>query len=180
MREVIEKMVERISAYEFLNNIAPGVVYVVLVDRFTSFHVQTGNIWTDLVIIYFIGLVIGRIGSLVIGRILERAVKSDFVQHSEYIIAEKKDSSVRELSTICNMYRTYASVALCLFFTLLLNDIWPCIKGVVWVKQLLLLCACLILMIIFLMVSVKQTRYVADSVKTINNELMGPVHGNKE
>lgn len=168
MGDAINKIVEQISVYEFLNNIIPGTIYAVLTEKLTSFKIQTGKVWTDVVLYYFIGVVIGRVGSLVVERFLKWRKKLIFFPHSEYVEAEQKDKLVRELSTINNMYRTYTAVALCLVLTVGFSFIWALIKGSDWSKPTLIIVACIILMVVFAKSYIKQTGYVTSRVKTIN------------
>jgi len=168
MSDALEKIIERISAYEILNNIIPGTIYVVLTEKLTPFKIQTGSVWSDLVLYYFIGLVIGRVGSLVVERFLKKVNKLHFEPHSNYVKAEHKDKIVRELSTINNMYRTYTAVALCLVFTVGFDFLWALIKGCDCSKPIIIFAGCIVLMLIFDLSYIKQTAYVASRVKTIN------------
>jgi hypothetical protein len=168
MGDAIDKILERISAYEFLNNIIPGIIYAVLTEKLTPFQLQTNNVWIDLVLCYFVGLIIGRVGSLVVERFLKWRKKLNFASHSEYVEAEQKDQFVREMSMINNMYRTYTSLALCTAITVGFSFIWPLIKGRYWSRSILIVVACIILIVIFSKSYIKQTNYVVSRVKTIN------------
>ena len=165
MSEALEKIIEKISAYEILNNIIPGTLYVVLTEKLTSFTIQTDNLWANFVLFYFSGLVIGRIGSLVIERFLKWKKRLQFESYEKYVNAEQKDEIVRELSTINNMYRTYTAVALSLFLTVAFSFLWEVIKGYDWSSPMI---GCVILMTIFEKSYIKQTSYVASRIQTIN------------
>ena len=45
MSDEIKSALEQISAYEILNNIIPGTMYIGLVERLTPFHFFTGQLW---------------------------------------------------------------------------------------------------------------------------------------
>ena len=60
MSEALEKIIERISTYEIFNNIIPGTIYVVLAEKLTPLKLQTGNVWADVVLYYFFGVVIEK------------------------------------------------------------------------------------------------------------------------
>lgn len=66
--DALDKLVEAVGVYEILNNVIPRAVYVVLVERITSIKVSIGQTVPDLILYYFIGLVVGRSGSIVIKR----------------------------------------------------------------------------------------------------------------
>ena len=164
----MEKLIERISVYEILNNIIPGTIYVILVEKMTFFRIRTNNIWLDIVLYYFIGLIIGRVGSLVIERFLKRIKWVQFSPYSEYVKAEQKDFRVREMTTINNMYRTYASVALCFLFTEVCSQIWTITQGMNWKGLVARYVLGIVLLVLFIISYFKQTKYVYDRVDTIN------------
>lgn len=94
MENVFEKIIEQLSAYEILNNIIPGAIFVVLADRMTMFSFQTDNVVADRVIFYLAGLIIGRVGSLVIEKFLNWIRFVIFAPYPDYVKAEKKDNKV--------------------------------------------------------------------------------------
>ena len=169
MNDALERIIERFSSYEVLNNIIPGAVYTIFTEKLTSFNIQTGNVWSDIILCYFIGLVIGRVGSLVVDRYLKWRKKLHAESHSEYVKAEQKDKLVRELSAINNMYRTFTAVALCLIFTVGFSLFWEEIQGCDCSKPVVIIIGFIILMIVFGKSYIKQTDYVASRVRTINN-----------
>ena len=168
MGEAVGKIIDRLSAYEFLNNIIPGSIYVILVEKFTTFHIRTEDVGIDLVLCYFCGLVIGRIGSLMVESILIKIKVLKKTLYSEYVKSEAKDSKVRDLSTINNMYRTYSAVAICLLFTVGFSFIWTLIKKWILSRYIVIICGCLFLLLIFAKAYVKQTNYIAERIITIN------------
>ncbi len=165
MESIVEKIVERLSAYEFLNNIIPGTVYIVITEKLTPFTLLTGNIWLDFVLFYFAGLVIGRVGSLFMDRILKK--KRTVASYSEYVAAEKKDRFIRTLSAVNNMYRTYAAVALCLIVTFGFGYIWTWIEMYDFSKPVCFVGVCIVVIILFSKAYIKQSSYVAERVKSV-------------
>lgn len=168
MTDALKIIIERVSNYELLNNIIPGSIYVILTEKLTSFKIQTGDFWQDIIVFYFGGLVIGRIGSLVVERFLKWSKKTQFEPHSDYVKAENKNKLVRELSTINNMYRTYTAVAMCLAFTVIFNHLWALLEKCDWSKSVMYLVGCGLLVVIFGKSYIKQTEYISSRVKTIN------------
>ena len=70
MEEIIKNLVEKISSYNIWNNLFPGIVFCSIVERTTRIILSTGEIWKDLFIYYFAGMIISRIGSNFIEKIL--------------------------------------------------------------------------------------------------------------
>lgn len=124
MENVFEKIIEQLSAYEILNNIIPGAIFVVLADRMTMFSFQTDNVVADMVIFYLAGLIIGRVGSLVIEKFLKRIRFVIFAPYTDYVKAEKKDNKVQILSNKNNVYRSLSGLGLCLVIAIIFDHWW--------------------------------------------------------
>ena len=168
MSDVISKLIDKISTYLLLNNVIPGVVYIVLIERLTSFKLQMSNIWINLVLYFYIGLVIGRVGSFVIEPFLKHIKKLKFVTYLEYIKAEQSDNLVRELSMISNMYRTYSALGFCVLITIAMDYVWMFVKKYTWSKPILEVVICIILIFLFTSSFIKQNGYVSDRVEMVN------------
>ena len=48
MEDIIKNLVEKISSYDILNNLFPGVIFCSIVERTTRITFSTGEIWEDL------------------------------------------------------------------------------------------------------------------------------------
>ena len=85
MEDVVKNLVEKISSYDILNNLFPGIIFCSIVERTTRITFSTGAIWEDLFIYYFAGMIISRIGSIFIEKILKsikvRNKKTVFCKH---------------------------------------------------------------------------------------------------
>lgn len=183
MVELVEKIIEHFEIYELFNNIIPGTVYVALTERATTFKIKTGTIWVDLVIYYFIGLIMSRIGSQVIEKIMRKHLKK--VSYEEFVKAEQKDSKVRKLSMVNNIYRTYIAVLLGVVLSVGFNYIWTFIKEYSCSKPMVIVLGCIGLMILFGKSYVKQTDYVRNRTEAVNsinkvNQIILPQEANKE
>lgn len=121
MNVALEKILDRISNYDFLNCIIPGAVYVAFAERITSFHFLSGHPFRDFILIYFCGVVLGRISSLIVEKVLKKTKVIKFAPYADFIDAEKEDKAIRNLSIINNMYRSFVSVLLCLLVTFFLT-----------------------------------------------------------
>lgn len=45
MEDIIKNLVEKISSYDILNNLFPGVIFCSIVERTTRITFSTGEIW---------------------------------------------------------------------------------------------------------------------------------------
>lgn len=167
MGDVISKIIEKISSYEILNNLLPGAIYVALVNSMTSFNFETGAVWSDLVMIYFIGVVIGRIGSIFIEYAVRKKVS--YVPYKEYFKAENRDKKVEELSRINNLYRTFISLIICFCLTFALNLFWDSISNSLFGRLFLILFLGSGMLFIFQKSYKKQAMYVIARVNSVND-----------
>jgi hypothetical protein len=106
----MKDLLEKISSYNILNYLLPGAIFAVVGDSYKIYDLVQNDIVLGLFLYYFIGLVISRFGSLVIGPLMENASFVQFVPYEQYVAAEKKDSKLEVLVEVNNMYRTLCSL----------------------------------------------------------------------
>ena len=173
MESALNNVIEKISSYEIFNNIIPGVIYSVFTEKLTEFHILTENIFINMVLLYFVVLVIGRIGSIfIIGWCFKKlGWKSflNFAPYSDYIYAESKDEKgrIRNLVIISNMYKAFASLFVCLILTIIVNSVWPVILANKCYKILAFIMFFALLSILFIFSYRKQTNYITKRIKSI-------------
>jgi hypothetical protein len=61
---------EKISSYNIFNNLFPAL-FVYLLERSTKVILSTDDIVKNIVLYYFAGLIIGRVGSIIIEPLLK-------------------------------------------------------------------------------------------------------------
>ena len=61
----IESLLEKLSSYNLLNNLLPGAIFCYLLKTIVNIDISN-NIVEDLFVYYFIGMIISRIGSIII------------------------------------------------------------------------------------------------------------------
>lgn len=106
----MKELLDKLSSYNVFNYLLPGVVFSVLVDALTSFQFVQKDIIIGAFFYYFIGLIISRIGSLVIEPFLKWVRFVQFSSYGDFLEASKKDEMIKVLSEANNMYRTFCSV----------------------------------------------------------------------
>lgn len=57
---------EKISSYNIFNNLFPGALSIYLFERATNVILSTDDVVKNVVLYYFTGIIIGRIGSIVL------------------------------------------------------------------------------------------------------------------
>jgi len=116
----MKDLLEKLSSYNIFNYLLPGVVFVVLADALTNFYFVQQDIILGVFLYYFIGLIISRLGSIVIEPLLKWSKFVKFSPYVSFLSASKEDKSLEVLSEVNNMYRTFCS----LFVSLILLKIY--------------------------------------------------------
>lgn len=159
----MKELLDKISSYNLLNYLFPGILFAVLSKEITTYSFLQENLIIGVFVYYFIGLVVSRIGSLIIEPILRKLSFLKFADYKDFISASQKDSKIELLSEVNNMYRTLSS----LFILLLLLKIYELIESNIsilkdWNSYILLA----LLLFMFLLSYRKQTNYI---IKRINS-----------
>lgn len=161
----MEKLFEKISAYQFLNYLIPGLVFVYSIEYLGIYDLQDDNVFLMLFEGYFAGMVLSRIGSLIFEKYLLKWKFVEFVPYRDFKEAESKDSKITTLSTENNTYRTFLATFFVLFMTYGISLI-PCVFDFMHSKWMCLVVLAL-LCALFLFSYRKQTSYVRKSVEDV-------------
>ena len=156
----MESLLERLSSYNILNNLIPGAFFVFFGKLLNVISLPLDGVVERIFVYYFCGMIISRIGSLVIEGIFEKVKWIKYAPKAEYVAAVKKDARIGSLLETSNMYRTCAG----LFLTLGMLAIPGCVTA--WLVVILLF-------ILFSASFVKQTRHIASRVDAANKSTEG-------
>lgn len=113
----MEKILDKLDSYKILNYIFPGIIFSYLFQRECGIILVQGNLIEDLFIYYFIGLIISRIGSLVVEPICKKVKWVVYEEYADYIIASQKDTKIDIISEKNNMFRTLFAGCIILLIT---------------------------------------------------------------
>lgn len=128
----MKDFLDKLSSYNLFNYFLPGILFVVISKEITSYSFLQENILTGIFLYYFIGLVISRIGSLIIEPVLKYFSFLKFADYKKFVSASQKDPKIELLSENNNMYRTLSSlfiVLLGLKLYELIEYCWPILKS---------------------------------------------------
>jgi len=164
----MEKLLEKISAYQFLNYLIPGLIFVYSIEYLGIYDLRDDDVFLMLFGGYFAGMVLSRIGSLIFEKYLLKWKFVEYAPYKDFKEAESKDIKITTLSTENNTYRTLLATFFVLFILYGINLI-PCVSAFMhskwmWLVVLALLC------VLFLFSYRKQTSYVRKSVEYIVNK----------
>ncbi|MGI5868301.1 MAG: hypothetical protein ACOX9C_02505 [Kiritimatiellia bacterium] len=158
MKDVLDKL----SSYNIFNYLLPGVVFVALAELFLSRSFIQKDVLVGLFFYYFIGMIISRVGSLVVEPLLKKTSFVCFAAYADFVNVTKTDPKVEVLSEQNNMYRTFCA----LFILLIFLRIYEAIED--WcpvIKKATPFIAVIFLVILFLFSYRKQTLYITKRVE---------------
>jgi hypothetical protein len=157
MKEILEK----ISSYNLFNYLLPGTVFVFVLARISEHNFVQKDILIGAFFYYFIGLIISRIGSILVEPLLKKLKFLKFAEYSDFVIYSKKDDKIDVLSETNNMYRTIIALVVSLFLIkffdwiiakLGISDIWQSIIALTF------------MLVLFLFSYRKQTAYITKRI----------------
>ena len=155
-------MLEKLSSYNLFTNLFPGVVFCFFADKYLSYPLIQEDFVVGIFLYYFVGLVISRIGSVVIEPLLIWAGILKYASYGDYVAASKKDSKIDLLLETNNMYRSatslFACMALLLFFDLLKTSF-------VLVEQYYVPILVALFLALFVLSYRKQTNYIRKRIE---------------
>ena len=106
----MKAILEKLSAYNIFSYLLPGLLFVSLGERLTSFSLIQRSWIVGIVLYYFIGLVISRVGSLIVKPLLERIGFVKEAPYEDYVEASASDSRIGILSAQNNLFRTLCAM----------------------------------------------------------------------
>ena len=153
----MKDLLQKISSYNIFNYLLPGVVFVTLLRLLTKYELIIDDFIVGVFFYYFIGLIINRIGSLVIEPIIKKTSLVKFFDYRKFISASRKDVKIDLFSEVNNMYRTFISM----FLILLLIIIYEKFSLLLSISHFVMTLIGLILLIILFIFSYKkQSEYI--------------------
>lgn len=166
----MESLIEKLSSYNILNNLIPGAVFVFMAKLLDIVFLPVNGIVESLFVYYFCGMIISRIGSLVIETVFKKFKWIEYAPKAKYVDAVKKDARIETLLETSNMYRTCAG----LFLTLGAVKGYLTLAGVIAIpKHITIWLVIVALLALFSASFVKQTRHIGSRVDAANKTTEG-------
>lgn len=164
----MNELLAKISSYNIFNYLVPGALFAIAAKRVGIVDLDSNDLATKLLTFYIVGLIISRVGSLVLEPIMRRLKLAKYADYKKFVLACAKDPKIEILVEVNNTYRTVAAAFLALaageLATARERD-WSTFSP--W----LLLSSCLALTVLFLISFAKQTSYVRKRVEAHTGEL---------
>ena len=110
----MKAILEKLSAYHIFSYLLPGFLFVILGERLTSFSLIQRSWIVGIVLYYFIGLAISRVGTLIVEPVLERIGFVKDAPYEDYVEVSKSDSKIGILSAQNHLFRTLCTMVMML------------------------------------------------------------------
>ena len=169
----LNTVITKLGTYHILANLIPGAFFGFALDFLFGITLPLGNVGEYIVGYYFVGLIIGRISSLVTKRVFTRekgakkTLPTQFIEYapySEYMAAEESTQKLTALSDMNECYRA------------LLTSVWmlPVVYGFYslaqkwsWLSRHWMWVAIVLLFGLFLWSYKEQTKYIRRRVENV-------------
>lgn len=159
MKEIIDK----ITSYNLFNYLLPGIIFVITLDKTTPYSFVQNDIIISVFVYYFTGLIISRLGSLIIEPVLKKISFLRFADYKDFVSASKKDSKIDILSEENNMYRTLCAT----FVLILLFKVYQHFNNkFIWLNEYNSYILLLLLLVLFIFSYRKQTTYIKKKIQS--------------
>lgn len=123
----MSELLQKLSTYNIFNYLFPSVVFVILLNRYTGINLAVDDVILGMFLYYFFGLVLSRIGSILIEPALRRTKIVEFSDYARFIRASKLDDKIELLSEVNNMHRTIIAMLVVLLAISICNGSVTCL-----------------------------------------------------
>ncbi len=155
-------ILDKISSYLLFNNLLPGVLFAIIASKLTHYSFMGYEIIVAAFLYYFIGVVVGRFGSLVVQPALECIGFKERRDYTSFVAASKKDDKIALLQEVNNTYRTLCSLCLLLLLLKLYEKVSAYLP---LLERFHVIFLFLLLVIMFAFAYRKQTTFVTKRIK---------------
>ena len=167
----MQEILTKISRYNLFNYGLTGavfIIFIIFIFKPESVFIIQQNVAIFLLISYFTGSILSRLGSLCIEPLLEKTRFVIFANYTDFLNAKKIDSTINDLSEENNTYRTYIMSFFILFILMLIKILNYHIPIS---RNSLIFITIILLLVLFLFSYRKQTSYIRKSVNHLNKNL---------
>lgn len=160
----MSEFLSKLSSYNIFNYLFPGVLFAAIGSEITSYSLIQKDIVIGVFIYYFFGLVISRIGSIIIEPLLKWTGIVKFASYNDFVSASQVDEKIELLSEANNTYRTLIS----LFACLLALKAFEIVSDYLNIGSTLYLITAIILLIwLFIHSYRKQSNYITQRISRV-------------
>jgi hypothetical protein len=158
----IKELIDKLSSYNIFNYLLPGCLFHVILCKTTGIVACPELNVISVVFIYFEGLVVSRVGSIVIEELLWKHHKMKEINTKELLAEFQKNVKLEIIFEAMNMYRTLAAMFILLaFFSL----VYIIVEAPLSISGILYIALEFILFVLFLFSFTKQRKKVLECLE---------------
>lgn len=132
-------------------------------QKLYGIRLHSDHIIQEVVLFYFIGLIISRIGSLLIEPFLKRFCKHNYCSYNDYIGGSQEDSKVELLSEVNNTFRTMIALGIVSLVTDIIIRISSQLRFISAYYSIII---AVLFIALFIASYIKQTKMVSQRVES--------------
>lgn len=154
----MDKIIEKIEIYHFINYLLPGTIFVAIFNKICGNEFIASNVIIAVIEYYFVGLILSRIGSVILQPIFKKVKLIKYADYNKYIDTSKSDNKLEILQREANQYRTYIAT----FVVLTAVQAYICFINKNFSVLLIVFVS---LVILFILSYKKQIKFIVDRVE---------------
>ena len=157
----MEKIIEKIDNYNLFTNIVPG--FLILMFNVYYFNL----IGEQIVIAYFAGQTLNRIGSITIGILLLKLTREKGEPYNKYIVACRKDDKIDILLQERDTFRTFCTLVLVCMLEIIFYKL---IKFFNISNGITIFSVLTIMFVIYAISFCKYNKYISERIRIANKK----------
>ncbi len=163
----MDKFLNKLSEYHFIQSLVPGMIFTYCSKMFYEINFLTDKPVYDFIVILIIGIIISRIGSIIVEPILRKLKILKFCKYTDYVEASQKDSFIKNLSETNNLYRAIIAT----FLVLPVERLYIFLRErFLWINEWSYLILSVLFIVLFIFSYRKQTKYIKERVDEVLKE----------
>lgn len=127
MNDIINSLFNKLSAYQLLSLMLPGASLLGTLKFIFAIDIKVDeNIWWFLLSSYVVGIILSRIGSLLIEEVFKKMGFIKGYNVGNYIAKRKEDDMVETLLSFANLYRSFCALSILLIIVTMVKGYGFC------------------------------------------------------
>lgn len=160
----MDKFLDKLSSYNILNNLIPGSIFCYLLQYINGINLISDSLVENLFLYYFFGMVISRLGSLIVEPFAKKTGFVHYAEYSDYLIASKTDGKIDVLLETNNLYRTISASGMLI---IIISIYLFAEKRISFLSYATPYLVAIVLLLLFLFSFRKQTHYIKNRVEHV-------------
>ncbi len=156
-----------LSNFRVVSSLVPGAALCIFINDFLKVNILKDEVILNLFIFYTVGVVVGRVGSIIIEPLFESFGIIDKENYPDYIDAEIKNPKVSTIDEISRFYRSLTTLMMFIIVGIVIE--YP-MKMYPMTNVLVMHIVSVLMLILMIKSYSKQSKYTAKRIKKVLEE----------